>query len=47
MAVALRSREVDVHEELVFRLTRLRVSSCEAVLWQEYVKLPVLAKAFA
>ena len=47
MAVALRSHEDVVHEKLAFRLTKLRVSTCEAVLWDEFDKLPVLAKAFA
>ena len=31
MAVALRSHEVVVHEKLVCRLTKLRVSTCEAL----------------
>ena len=47
MSVALRSHEVVVHEKLVFRLTKLRVSNCEAVLWEEFDKLSALAKAFA
>ena len=29
------------------RLTKLSLSTCEAVLWEEFDKLPVLAKAFA
>ena len=47
MAVALCSHEVVVHEKLVFRLTKLRVSSCEAVLWEVFDTLPALARAFA
>ena len=45
--VALRPNEVAVHEKLVFRLIKLSVSTCEAVLWEEFDKLPTLAKAFA
>ena len=47
MSVAERSHEVVVHEKLVCRLTKLRVSTCETVLWKEFDKLPALAKAFA
>ena len=47
MTVSLCPHEVVVHEKLVFRLTKLRVSTCEAVLWEEIDKLPGLAKAFA
>ena len=38
---ALSSHEGVVHEKLVCRLTKLRLSTCEAVLWEEFDKLPV------
>ena len=44
---ALSSHEGVVHEKLVCRLTKLRLSTCEAVLWEEFDKLPALAEAFA
>ena len=47
MSIAERSNEVVVHEKLLGRLTKLRVSTCEAVLWEEFDKLPALTKAFA
>ena len=47
MFQALRSHEGVVHEKLVCRMTKLRLCTCEAVLWEEFDKLPVLAKAFA
>ena len=47
MCQLVAQNEVVVHEKLVFRLTKLRVSTCEAVLWEEFDKLPALADAFA
>ena len=36
-----------MHEKLACRLTKLRRSTCEAVLWEEFDKLSLLAKASA
>ena len=46
MSDAVQSQESIVHEKLVCRLTKLRVSTCEAVLWEKFDKLTVLAKTF-
>ena len=45
MSETVHSHETIVHEKLVCRLTKLRVSTCEAVLWEGFDKLPVLAES--
>ena len=47
MSEIVHSHETFVHEKLVGRQTNLRVSTCETVLWEEFDKILVLAKAFA
>ena len=45
MSETVHPHETIVHEKLVCRLTKLRVSTCEAVLWEGFDKLPVLAES--